>query len=241
MPVGSMFRRALAASIAVVMLAATNAPLMISADMVPASVPEPRVAGSARADDGIRLDLIPGASEARSRVREQQIGRPPHETVASTRDVTGSIALDRIGGVVPGESRITVDLRSLRSGDPARDNWAQREMLETQRFPTADFMPTEITGLPTPLPTEGEATFQMLGDLTLHGVTRPSVWEVTAQFGEQQLASQHHPEQVQQPQIGPDRRHRHQRTHQPQNTVHCRLHPVGPPKSRGFSTGTLGR
>ena len=27
-----------------------------------------------------------------------------------------------------------------------------------------------------------EASFKLSGDLTLHGVTRPAVWEVTAQF-----------------------------------------------------------
>ena len=61
-----------------------------------------------------------------------------------------------------------------------RDNYIQRNTLEAHRFPAAEFVPTETRGLPAPPPTAGEATFQLLGDLTVHGVTRPVVWEVTA-------------------------------------------------------------
>ena len=35
-----------------------------------------------------------------------------------------------------------------------------------------------------PLPTSGQATFQLLGDLTVHGVTKPVTWQVTAQFAD---------------------------------------------------------
>ncbi|MCI0356842.1 MAG: YceI family protein, partial [Acidobacteria bacterium] len=36
-------------------------------------------------------------------------------------------------------------------------------------------------GLPSPLPTTGEVKFQLVGELTVHGVTRTVTWEVTAQ------------------------------------------------------------
>jgi polyisoprenoid-binding protein YceI len=36
--------------------------------------------------------------------------------------------------------------------------------------------------LPTPLPTSGQVAFQLDGDLTVHGVTKPVSWQVTAQF-----------------------------------------------------------
>ena len=51
-------------------------------------------------------------------------------------------------------------------------------------FPTAEFVIKELPGLAWPIPTEGEASFQIVGDMTLHGVTRPITWEVTAQFSE---------------------------------------------------------
>ena len=48
-------------------------------------------------------------------------------------------------------------------------------------------MPTEAAGLPSPLPTSGEVTFQLTGNLIIHGVTRPTTWEVTGQVNEQEF------------------------------------------------------
>jgi hypothetical protein len=58
---------------------------------------------------------------------------------------------------------------------------------------------------------------------------------------QERLPRQQHPEQVQEPQIRPNRHVHHQRTHQRQDAIHSLVHPVGPPKSPGFDTRTLGR
>ncbi len=130
-----------------------------------------------------RLTLLPGASEARYRAREQLVGRTlPSDAVGSTTDVGGSIVLDSGGASVAERSRIAVDLRSLRSDESRRDNWIQRNTLETSRFPNADFAVEQVSGLPSPLPATGQASFQMLGNLTVHGVSRPVTWETTATF-----------------------------------------------------------
>ncbi|MGH2470516.1 MAG: YceI family protein, partial [Chloroflexota bacterium] len=50
-------------------------------------------------------------------------------------------------------------------------------------FPNALFAPMGTDGLPWPLPATGEVTFQMAGNLTVHGLTRPSTWNVVVQFG----------------------------------------------------------
>jgi len=73
-------------------------------------------------------------------------------------------------------------LRSLASDQSRRDNFIQGNTLQTSSFPNATFVPREAQGLPSPLPTSGQATFQLLGDLTVHGVTKPVTWQVTAQF-----------------------------------------------------------
>ena len=65
------------------------------------------------------LEVVPAASEARYRVREQLAGISfPTDAVGTTQDVRGTIALDGEGRPAP-ESQVTVDLRSLRS-DEAR-------------------------------------------------------------------------------------------------------------------------
>ena len=42
-------------------------------------------------------------------------------------------------------------------------------------------------GLSGLLPSSGSASFKISGDLTVHGVTRPATWDVTAQFSPEQV------------------------------------------------------
>ncbi len=39
-----------------------------------------------------------------------------------------------------------------------------------------------------PLPQEGEVSFRIVGDMTVHGVTKPVTWEATAQFSEDSVS-----------------------------------------------------
>ena len=136
----------------------------------------PVVAGAAT------LEVVPSASEARYRVREQLAGvNFPSDAVGTTQSVSGTIALDRQGRPAPG-SKVTVDLRSLQSDAARRDNYLRERTLTTARFPTVEFVPHEIRGLPFPLPGAGRATVEILGDLTIRDVTRPTTWEGTVEF-----------------------------------------------------------
>ncbi|GIW07618.1 MAG: hypothetical protein KatS3mg060_2423 [Dehalococcoidia bacterium] len=145
-------------------------------------------AGQPAAD--VRYVIAPGSSEARFRVTEQLAGRNlPNDAVGVTKEVSGTVVL-RGTQVVAEQSRITVDLRTLRTDQTQRDNFIQRNTLETGRFPTATFALKEIRGLSTPLPTSGEHTFQLVGDLTIHGVTVPATWETTATFTPQEVRGQ---------------------------------------------------
>jgi polyisoprenoid-binding protein YceI len=112
----------------------------------------------------------------------------PNEAVGSTPDVSGTVVLDGTGNVNPDQSRIVVGLRALRSDQSIRDRYIQDNTLETQQFPVAEFVPSEARGAPTAVPTAGEASFQLMGNLTVHGVTRPAVWDVTATFAGSEMA-----------------------------------------------------
>ena len=147
-------------------------------------------ASAAPSEGGTRLTVVPDGSEARYRVQEQLVGRDlPNDAVGTTNDVTGEIVLDPNSRVVPEESRITVDMASLQSDSERRDGYVRGNTLETDRFPVAEFIPREAPGMPIPLPASGEERFQLVGDLTVHGVTRPVTWEVTAQFGEEEVTA----------------------------------------------------
>jgi polyisoprenoid-binding protein YceI len=128
----------------------------------------------------IRLVTAPEGNRARYRVREQLAGLQfPNDAVGETGAITGTLTLEADGKVVREESRFVVDLTKLKSDKDRRDGYVQRNTLQTAEFPTAVFVPTAIHGLPSPLPTTGEMTLRMEGELTLHGVTRPTAWDVT--------------------------------------------------------------
>ena len=129
----------------------------------------------------IRLVPAPDGNEVRFKVQEQlAMLTMPNVAVGTTSRVTGAVVLAD-GHVVPGESKFSVLLDSLRTDRERRDMYIKRRTLETDRFPTADLAITALPGLPWPLPDSGALTFEIEGDLTIHGVTRPSTWQVTAE------------------------------------------------------------
>ena len=120
-------------------------------------------------------------NEARYRVREQLVGFDlPNDAIGRTSRVEGSIMIGGDGKLVRDSSKFTIDLRTLESDQTRRDNFIRRNTIQTDSFPNAVFVPASAEGLPAALPATGEMTFALTGDLTIHGVTRPTTWQVKA-------------------------------------------------------------
>lgn len=149
--------------------------------MVLAAVLAPsEAAAQAPSPATVRYALAADGNEARYRVREQLAGvNFPNDAVGATRAITGSIVLDANGRIRTAESRITVAVGSLTSDRDRRDNYVRTRTLETAEHPTVVLEPTELRGLAWPLPPAGSVTFQLVGNLTVRGVTRPTTWNVT--------------------------------------------------------------
>lgn len=129
--------------------------------------------------------VAPEGNEARYLVREQLAGFEfPNDAVGVTSAITGGITIGADGAVTVEGSRIEIELASLKSDQDRRDNYLRRNTLETETYPRAVFVPTAIRGLSLPANGSGEATFELVGDLTVKEVTRPVTWTVTAQYGE---------------------------------------------------------
>ena len=86
-----------------------------------------------------------------------------------TTDVTGSMTIT--GTTVP-EVRIEANLAALRSDRDRRDNALKTRGLQTDQFPTATFRITEPVEVPTAALSGTPSDVTLVGDLTLHGVTR---------------------------------------------------------------------
>ena len=131
----------------------------------------------------VKLTVAPQGNEARYRIREQLFGVDfPNDAVGATSNITGSIAFDAKGNVVPTESKIVVDVTGLKSDKDRRDGYVQRNTLQTAQHPTVVLVPTSVKGVKLPLPKSGTLDFQLTGDLTVRGVTRPTIWRGQAKF-----------------------------------------------------------
>ena len=129
----------------------------------------------------IRFVIGATGNEARYRVREQLMGKDlPNDAIGATNAITGTILAYPDGRIVKDSSKITIDVRSLKSDQSRRDGFLQRRTLETEKYPTVELVPSEIRGFDGKVPASGNVTFQLVGDLTIRGVTHPTVWNVTA-------------------------------------------------------------
>ncbi len=124
-----------------------------------------------------KLDLT--QATARYRVKEQLVGVDfLNDAVGSTTAVTGTIVVMPDGKFGP-QSKLVVDLKSLTSDQEMRDGYIRNRVLETEKFPTLEFVPT--SGLTANVPSQPTAQaigFKMTGNLTLKGVTKPVTWNI---------------------------------------------------------------
>jgi len=125
--------------------------------------------------------VAPDGNEARYRVREQLAGFDlPKDAIGATKDVTGRIVIGPDGKVVKDGSKVTIDLASLKSDQGRRDNYLRRATLETSKYPQAELVPVALEGLLLPIAPGSWQTFSVRADLTVHGGTHPTTWQVTA-------------------------------------------------------------
>jgi polyisoprenoid-binding protein YceI len=129
----------------------------------------------------LRLVVAETGNEVRYRVREQLARIEfPSDAVGATHAVTGGIVIADDGTVVRNRSKFTVDLTGLKSDSDRRDGYIQRRTLETETYPTVEFVPTAITGLARPPQSSGDLALTVTGDMTIHGTTKAVSWAVTA-------------------------------------------------------------
>ena len=136
--------------------------------------------GLIRAPKAVRYVVAPDGNEARYRVREQLMHHDlPNDAIGKTTGVTGGITIAPNGSIDTSASKITIDVTSLKSDKDRRDGYVQHRTLETEQYPSVVFVPTSVNGAKLPLGGT-EQSFDVAGNLTVHGVTKPTVWHVKA-------------------------------------------------------------
>lgn len=113
-------------------------------------------------------------SEAGYRVREQLANLPAEsDAIGRTSDVTGSITVVEAGDAAQlTAADITIDTTTIASDEGRRDNRMRSEGLQTDQFPTASFTLTQPVDVPAAAIAGTATDVTLVGDLTLHGVTK---------------------------------------------------------------------
>jgi polyisoprenoid-binding protein YceI len=99
--------------------------------------------------------------------------------VGRTPAVAGALTIE---GPRITTASIDVDLTKLVSDQPERDEQMRTRGLETDQFPTATFRLTLPIDLPGPPVVGTVVKAQAVGDLTLHGVTKPVTVTIDARW-----------------------------------------------------------
>ena len=108
------------------------------------------------------------------------VSKAPLETVeGKTGQVAGSVVVDPAALAAGCRVEIAVDLASLDTGIGKRNQHMCENHLETERFPQASFSADSLSGAPAVLLPGAPAAFTLVGDFSLHGVTRQIAVPVT--------------------------------------------------------------
>jgi polyisoprenoid-binding protein YceI len=124
---------------------------------------------------------LTGDSVARYRAQEELANQGANEAVGQTNSIIGQIYFDQ-NSMPLACSRWDVDLRTLTSDESRRDNYLRGNTLQTDTYPVATFVLTSVDGLDGALKDGQETTFSLVGNLTMHGVTKLVRWNVTAKL-----------------------------------------------------------
>jgi polyisoprenoid-binding protein YceI len=148
-----------------------------------AGTPDAAPSLAATAGTGAALTDLSGdwtvvaSSYAGYRVNEVLNGTPVTVN-GRTSDVTGTVT---VAGSQVTAGSIDVDVTTMATDQPPRDAYFQNEAMDTKGFPRATFtltQPIAANGVQAGVP----KTYEVTGDLTLHGVTKPVTAEVQASF-----------------------------------------------------------
>ena len=158
---------------ATIVASATPAP--VGSTSSPSSTPTATVGAG-----GTRFTATPFKSLATVKVEEHLAANLINtDAILTSNGVDGVLTLNADGSFAP-DSNVVVDMTRLSSDQSLRDKWIQLFGIETAKFRTATFAPQRTTGLPSPLPANGEWTFTLDGMLTVRGVSKAVSWKATA-------------------------------------------------------------
>ena len=119
-------------------------------------------------------------SKAQFTIYEELLGQP-NNVVGVTSQVAGQIGVNFSDLSTAKVGVIQVDARSLATDSNMRNRMIQNRILNTGNYEYVTFTSTQISGLSGSATIGKSFQFQITGNLTIQGVTKPVPCDVTAQ------------------------------------------------------------
>ncbi len=162
-------------------IAPTTSAGVASTAVLPEHAPT-AASNAAPATTGMRtFTIIPEQSEASYAVQETFLSQNlPNKAVGKTTAITGTFQFTTDGKPTGEVTKITVDLRTLKSDSARRDNAIRTRWLESNTYPYAEFTSTEMQGVPDSYTEGQQVSFKLIGNMTIHNTTKPVTFDVTS-------------------------------------------------------------
>jgi polyisoprenoid-binding protein YceI len=124
--------------------------------------------------------ILPSSSQASFTIHEKHFGQST-DVVGTTNQVSGEILVNKQDPAQSRLGQIRVDLSTLVTDNDLRNQALQGRILETGAAANkyATFTATALKGMPSTVAVGQTIHFQVIGNLTIHGVTHSATFDVT--------------------------------------------------------------
>ena len=133
--------------------------------------------------DGQTLYAIDASKSVATFTLDEQLrGQPKTVIGTSTGMIAGQIGLDAAHPSSSTVGTVTLNARTFVTDDNSRNNMIRRAILKTENDANEfiTFQPTVLDGLPASIASGTPFAFQITGNLTIAGVTKPETFDATA-------------------------------------------------------------
>ncbi len=142
---------------------------------------EPITAPTLEAETGAEqavFRIVPDESEARFLIQEDLMGNRITVT-GKTQEIAGDIAVDFAAPASTELGTIRINVSTLATDNEFRNRALRGQILQSNQaaFEFAEFVPTALNGLPESITMGTPFTFQITGNLTVHGVTKETTFD----------------------------------------------------------------
>jgi polyisoprenoid-binding protein YceI len=137
--------------------------------------------GTAIPSTGLRtFNIVPDQTTASYQVHENLVLRnlPDNIVIGKTQAVQGEFRIRSGASPLVADMNFKADLRTLKTDENRRDHYVRQNYLESDTYPYAEFTSTCAQSLPANYHDGQTTTFQIIGNLTLHGKTNKEVFNV---------------------------------------------------------------